>query len=128
MQIKDSKGLYSINFDESKRISYEKNIGLWSKEDYLRYHNDYVTKIGPLLGGKPWAKIIDITEYKTSDIADVMGQHVNWMVQNNAKYSAVVTNSAIVKMQVNMAVSGKLEQKAFSSQSEAIEWLVSKGI
>ncbi len=127
MQIKDSKGLYSIDFDESKMVSYEKNIGLWSREDYLRYHNDYVSKIAPLIGCKPWAKIVDITEYKTSDIADVMEQHVNWMIQNNGKHSAIITDSAIVKMQINMAVSGKIEQRAFSTQAEAVEWLASKG-
>lgn len=127
MQIKDGKGLYSIEFDENKKISYEKNVGLWSKEDYLRYHNDYINKIGPLLGGKAWAKIVDITEYKTSDIADVMGEHVNWMLQNNARYSAIVAGSAIVKMQVNMAVSGKFEQMAFATKAEAVEWLASKG-
>lgn len=127
MQIKDSKGLYSIEFDENKKIAYEKNVGLWSKEDYLRYHNDYVNKIGPLLGGKPWVKIIDITEYKTSDIGDVMGQHVNWMLENNARYSAIVVSSVIVKMQVSMAVSGKFEQQAFTTHAEAVEWLASKG-
>lgn len=127
MQIKDSSGLYVIDFDVNKRISVEKNMGLWSKEDYLRYHNDYVTKIGPLLGGKPWAKLVDITEYKTSDIADVMAKHAEWMLQNNARYAAIIVSSAIAKMQVNMVVSGKFEQKAFSTQAEAIEWLKSQG-
>jgi hypothetical protein len=127
MQIKDSKGFYLIDFDANKLISSEKNIGLWSKEDYLRYHNEYVSKIQPLLGGKPWAKLVDITEYKTSDIADVMGTHVDWMLKNNARYAAVIVSSSIAKMQVNMVVSGKFEQKAFTSRAEAIEWLTSKG-
>ncbi len=127
MQIKDSKGLYVIDFDVNKRIAFERNIGLWSKEDYLRYHNEYVTKITPLLAGKPWAKLVDITEYKTSDIADVMAKHADWMLKNNAKYAAIIVSSAIAKMQLNMVVSGKFEQKAFDTQAEAMEWLSSKG-
>ncbi len=127
VQVKDLKGLYEIKFDSTRRISYEKNIGFWRKEDLERYHDEYVKKVSNEFNGKPWAICCDLREYKTSSINDEMNQHVQWKVNSGMCCAAIIVSDPIVKMQLNRASGGKYPQMAFTSQQEAEDWLKSKG-
>ncbi len=127
MLITHPNGLYTINYDPARKVAYDVPVGLWTKEDYSEYHNQYVNKIQPAVGNQPWAVCTDLRKYKISDLADVMAQHVQWLADNNVKYSALIVDSAIVKMQTNRAVGSKIPQQAFLNEKEADEWLKSKG-
>lgn len=127
MQITNSKGLYTINLDESKKIVFEATVGLWKREDYLEYHSQFENKIGPALKGQPWAICSDLRKYKMSDLGDVMAKHTEWMASNHLKCAAIIVDSAIVKMQMNRAISTKFPQQVFTSEEEAKSWLKSKG-
>jgi|BioPla2DNA2_1021312.scaffolds.fasta_scaffold63385_2 hypothetical protein len=126
MEIKGPRGLYTIRYDAVRKICYEVPVGLWTKEDYQIYHNDYVSKIGPLLNGK-WAKIVDLRQYKTSDITEEINKHSKWMMSTGCNTLAFIVESAIVKMQMNNAGAGTFQQQAFTDEKEAYEWLKSKG-
>ncbi|MGB8455077.1 MAG: hypothetical protein WCD89_22450 [Anaerocolumna sp.] len=127
MLITHPKGFYTINYDTARKVVYEAPVGLWTKEEYAEYHSQYVNKIGPAMGKQPWAICTDLRKYKMSDLGEVMAKHVEWMADNNAKFSAMIVDSAIVKMQINRAISGKIPQQAFLNETEADEWLKSKG-
>lgn len=127
MMITHPRGLYSINYDPDKKLIYETPVGLWTKEDYNEYHEQYVNKIGPVIGKQPWAAITDVRKYKMSDLGDVMAKHTDWLVENNIQCAAVIVDSAIVKMQINRAVSSKFPQQAFLNEDEAAAWLKTKG-
>lgn len=127
MLITNSKGLYTIKFDSTKNVAYEVPVGVWTKEDYIEYHSQFENKLGPALGNKPWAMISDLRKYKVSDLGDVMAKHGDWMANNNLQYSAVIVDSAIVKMQINRAMGSKFVQKAFLTEEEAVEFLKSNG-
>ena len=125
--IKDVKGKYTLEVDAARRICFEAPIGLLDKEDYDRYHNDYVTKVLPKFGGKQWAVCTDLRDYKTSSISDGMSAHTEWAAKNGLSHAAFIVDSAIAKMQMNRATTGKLKQKAFTDINEAKEWLKSVG-
>lgn len=127
MNIKDLKGKYTLEVDASRSICYEVPMGLWDKDDYERYHNDYVTKVAAQFGGKKWAICTDLRNYKTSNISDAMNAHAEWAANNGLSCAAFIVDSAIVKMQMNRATSGKLTQQAFTDINEAKEWLKSQG-
>jgi hypothetical protein len=127
MLITHPKGLYTINYDTARKVVYEAPVGLWTKEEYTEYHSQYENKIGPATGKQPWAICTDLRKYKMSDLGEVMSKHVEWLSDNNVKFSAMIVDSAIVKMQINRAVSGKIPQQAFLNETEADEWLKSKG-
>lgn len=127
MLINNPKGLYTINFDDKRKVVYEAPVGLWTKEEYAEYHSQFENKIGPATGNQSWAICSDLRKYKISDLGDIMGKHIEWLIENNCKYSALIVDSAIVKMQINRAVGGKLPQQAFLDDKEADEWLKSKG-
>jgi len=127
VHVKDAKGFYEVKFDSMRRISYEKNLGFWRKEDIERYHNEYVKKVSPEFNGKPWAICCDLREYKTSNINEEMDRHVQWKVKSGMCCAAIIVSDAIVKMQLNKAAGGKYPQMAFTSAQEADNWLKSKG-
>lgn len=127
MEITDSKNFYTLKFDKERNICYETPVGFWTKDDYLRYHDDYTGKISKALNGKPWAKQIDLRNYKVSNITDEIQMHADWMEKNKVTTIAVVVSSAIAKMQMNRAGDGKFDQQAFTDEKEANEWLKSKG-
>ena len=127
MLITHPKGLYTIKYDAARKVVYEAPVGLWNKDEYAEYHSQYVNKIGPEIGKQPWAICTDLRKYKISDLGDVMAKHVEWLIENNVKYSAMIVDSAIVKMQINRAVGVKIHQQAFLNETEAEEWLKTKG-
>ncbi len=127
MLISNPKGLYTINYDPVRKLVKEAPIGLWTKEDYAEYHSQFENKIGPAVGNQPWAICSDLRKYKVSDLGDIMAKHTDWLADNNVKFGAVIVDSAIVKMQINRAISSKFTQQAFLTEEEAEEWLKSKG-
>ncbi len=127
MKITHPKCLYTINYDADKKIVFEEPVGLWTKEDYAEYHSQFENKIGPAVGNQSWAMVSDLRKYKMSDLGDVMAKHTEWLANNNLQVAAVIVDSAIVKMQINRAISTKFPQQAFLSEEEALTWLKSKG-
>lgn len=127
MLIAEPNGLYTINYDSGRKVVFQSPAGLWTKENYHEYHMQFVNKIGPALGKKPWALCTDFRKYKLSDLGDEIKIHTEWMYENNLQCSAVIVDSAIVKMQMNRVMDGKVPQQAFLSEAEAEEWLKSKG-
>lgn len=127
MLITHPKELYTIKYDSARKVVFEAPVGLWTKEDYAEYHSQFVNKIGPTIGKQPWAICTDLRKYKLSDLGDVINQHTEWLNENNVQYSALIVDSAIVKMQINRAVGGKIPQLAFMNEQEADNWLKTKG-
>lgn len=127
MIIQDSKGMYEVKVDTKRRIVYEYVTGLWQAEDYKRLHNEYVTKIGPLLGGKPWAKLSELKNYKTSNITDEINKHVSWSAKNGLEKAAIVVESSIIKMQMKKSGAGVMDPEIFTDEKSADDWLKSQG-
>ncbi len=126
MLINDVNGKFSLKVNHQRGIVFEKNMGLWDSEDFTRYHNVYVSKIAPLFKGKKWAKCSDLTEYKTSNIADDIKEHIVWAEKNGFACGAIVIDSAITKMQMNRS-KNQVAPNSFSSEDEADTWLKSQG-
>lgn len=127
MQVKCPKGMYTMKYDEGRKIIYETPVGFWTKEDYQRYANDYVSKLGPVVKGKTWATLTDLRNYKTSDISDEINKHAEWMKNSGCTTAAVIVSSAIVKMQINRLGSNHFQQQAFTDEKEADAWLKGQG-
>lgn len=127
MLIQDVKGLYKIKVDTSRRVVYEYVTGLWQAEDYNRMQNEYVTKIGPLLGGKPWAKLSELKNYKTSNITDEINNHVTWSTKNGLAKAALVVESSIIKMQMKRSGAGLMAPEVFTDEKSADDWLKTQG-
>jgi hypothetical protein len=127
MIIKDEKGKFIINFDEKRRVSFEENMGFWTSEEVLRWHNEYVTKLGPVLKQKPWAKCCDLRQYKTSTIVEEVKIHDEWIQKNGFRCGVVIVGNAIVKMQMKRALGDNPNAEIVTSMEEADIWLKSKG-
>ncbi len=127
MIINDEKKMYTLNFDEKRRIMYEtiKN-GVWTKEDFKRFEGDYM-KIKNILNEKPWSKFCDLRNYKVSGISEELTAFSGWMAENNLKAIATIVDNAVTLVQMNKAGVGKFAIKATLTEKEADEWLKSQG-
>lgn len=127
MFISHPRGLYTIMVDTTRRIVYEAPLGVWSKEDYMEYHSLYLNVIVPTLGNGAWSICTDLRKYRMSDLDDIMKLHIDWLSENNVKYGAIIVDSAMVKIQIDKAISSKIMQQAFLEEAEADAWLKSIG-
>jgi len=118
---------YSIDVNEELAVVYIKIFGLWKGETAERYHQDFSDKVKPLLD-KPWAKIADLTNWKTSyqEVTDVIGKHMEWSRDNNVALQIYVLNNPSTFRQLNeMFAKGRVKDisHTFRTYEEAERFL-----
>jgi hypothetical protein len=93
---------YTIDIDEVNAVVYVKVYGQWTAETAQRYHEEFKRDVQPLLG-KPWAKLVDLTSWKTSrnEVTSVIGRHMAWLRANNVALSIYVINNVSTFRQLN---------------------------
>ena len=85
---------YSFDVDEDNAVIYAKVFGIWKADVARGYHEDFKVEVAPLLG-KPWAKVIDLTNWKTSfpEVIKIIGEHMAWSRANNEALCLYVLNN-----------------------------------
>jgi hypothetical protein len=131
MLITDSHGKYELKIDIERAIVYEKNVGLWTDEDISRFHNEYLNKILPMLGGREWLKCTDLREYELSDITEGIISHIALCVEKRLFGGIIIVESEPIKMQMNYSVLYSnmiFSPIAFTDFESAEKWLNSHWI
>ena len=118
---------YSFNLDEKNRVIYVKIHGIWKAETARKYHQEFKKEVQPILG-KPWAKLVDLTNWKTSypDMIKVIGEHMDWSRNNDVALSLYVLNNPSTFRQLNeMFTSGGTKEisQTFRTMAEAEKFL-----
>jgi len=118
---------YTIDVDVENAVVYVKVYGQWKAETAERYHEDFKKEMQPLLG-KPWAKIVDLTSWKTSrnEVTTVIGKHMAWSRANRVALSIYVINNVSTFRQLNeMFVKGgtKHVSQTFRTWEEGEQFL-----
>jgi hypothetical protein len=118
---------YIIDVDTENAVIYVKVYGQWSAASADRYHTDFMAAVQPLLG-EPWAKIVDLTNWKTSrhEVTGVVGKHMAWSKANQVGLSIYVINNISTFRQLNeMFVKGKTKDisRTFRTNEEAEAFL-----
>ena len=98
---------FSFDVDTEKRVIYEKIYGVWRKETADTYHQEFEAAVQPLLG-KPWAKVVDLINWKTSypEMVQVVARHLRWCRENGMGLSINVINNTSTFRQLNEMFSG----------------------
>jgi len=93
---------YTIDVDVENAVVYVKVYGQWQAETARRYHEDFKREIQPLLG-KPWARLADLTSWKTSrnEVTSLIGRHMAWSKENQVALSIYVINNVSTFRQLN---------------------------
>ncbi len=93
---------YTIDADVEKATVYVKIFGQWKAETAKSYHEDFKQEMAPLLG-KPWAKIVDLTNWKVSreEVTDIIGKHMAWSRDNGVALSIYVLDNPGAFRQLN---------------------------
>lgn len=85
---------YSFDVDEENDVIYAKVFGIWKADTARSYHEDFKAEVAPLLG-KPWAKVVDLTNWKTSfpEVIKIIGEHMSWSRANKVSLSLYILNN-----------------------------------
>ncbi|MEW5795669.1 MAG: hypothetical protein AB1772_04840 [Candidatus Zixiibacteriota bacterium] len=118
---------YSIDVDEENAVVYVKVYGQWQADTARQYHEDFKREAAPLLG-RPWAKIVDLTNWKTSrnEVTTVIGRHMAWSRENGVALSIYIINNVSTFRQLNeMFVKGgtKKVSQTFRTWEEGEQYL-----
>ncbi len=118
---------YSIDVDEENSVVYAKIHGRWSAKTAESYHDDFKAELETLMG-RPWARLIDLTNWKTSrdEVTEVIGRHMAWCRQNDISLSLYVINNTSTFRQLNeMFAKGGTKHYAhtFRTYAEAEKYL-----
>jgi len=118
---------YTIDVDEENAVVRSKIYGLWTAEIAERYLQDYAEEVKPIIG-KPWAKIVDLSNWKTSweKVIDIIGGHMAWSKKNQVKMQLYVLNNPSTFRQLNRMFdkgAAKDISHTFRSMEEAEKFL-----
>ena len=98
---------YSFEVDPESRVIYEKIYGIWRKETAVSYHDDFREAVKPLIG-TPWAKLVDLSNWKTSfpDMVQVVARHLRWCRDNGLSLSINIIDNTSTFRQLNEMFTG----------------------
>ncbi|MFL0253258.1 hypothetical protein ACJDT4_22890 [Clostridium neuense] len=126
--IKDKEGKYELKADPIKNRLYQTTVGLWKEADIERFTEDVMDKMIPVFKGHKWACVTDVRQFKASAISEKLNNLLETCKSKGFFGGAIIVDSAVVKMQLNMASKKSgLAQKAFTDTKECEEWLDSQG-
>ena len=118
---------YTIDVDEENAVIYVKVYGQWSVDTARQYHEEFKREVQPLLG-RPWAKMVDLSNWKTSrnEVTAVVGKHMAWSRENGVMVSIYIINNVSTFRQLNeMFVKGgtKRISQTFRTWEEGEQFL-----
>lgn len=118
---------FSFEVDRKNHIIYEKIYGLWKKETAEEYHRQFTVEVAPLIK-KPWAKLVDLLNWKTSypEVIALLGDHLVWCRENNMQLSInVIDNTSTFRQLSKMFSGGGTEgiSRTFRNRSQAEQFL-----
>lgn len=122
---------YNIDVDTDKKLVTAKIYGIWKSETAHNYHKDYMTAVQPLLGGQ-WGKLTILTNWKSSypEIINIIGDHMQWSVENGANLSIYVIDNPVTMRQLKQMIEKGAASditKLFRSINEAEKYLRDNG-
>lgn len=122
---------FTIDIDEPRRVMLVKIYGVWKRETARSYHDEFKQVAQPLMG-KEWAKIINLTNWKSSypEMIKVIGEHMRWSQENGNTVAVYVIENPITKNQLKKmfsAGSTKSISKMVRSREEADRILAEYG-
>ncbi|UCG62649.1 MAG: hypothetical protein JSV52_05020 [Candidatus Zixiibacteriota bacterium] len=122
---------YVLDADVENAIMYEKIYGVWRVETAENYNRDYVEEARELVK-KPWAKLIDLSNWKTGspEVIEKIGEHLEWCRKNNMIWSINIINNPVTYSQLQKMFSKggtKNISKTFRTREEAERFLKQQG-
>lgn len=122
---------YTFEADEALRIMYVKIYGVWRVPTAEAYLEDFKTEVEPLIE-HPWAKIIDLSNWKTAypEVVRIIGDLNRWCRSNNMAWAVYVINNRVTQAQlVKMIENGDYKDisRIVRTRSEGEQFLIKKG-
>ncbi len=112
---------YTIEADVDNCIVYEKIYGVWREETARSYSEDFKQEVEPLIK-KPWAKLVDLSNWKTAshEVVQIIGDQLAWCREHNMVVSISIIDNPVTYGQL-MRMFAKGKTKKMSQTFRTIE-------
>ncbi|NOY89387.1 MAG: hypothetical protein GXO93_08390 [FCB group bacterium] len=122
---------FSIDINVKNHILFSKIYGLWKLETAEAYCDEFKKVVKPLLN-EPWAKLIDLTNWKTSypEVNNVIGDLNRWCRAHKMKWAVyIIDNPVSFPHLMQMFDSGEYRDiaRTFRTRAEAEKFLKEQG-
>ncbi len=122
---------YNLEADPTRQIMFEKIYGIWRPKTAQSYVRDFEAEAIKLVD-KPWAKLIDLSNWKTADpeVIRIIGEHLAWCREHNMVWSVNIINNPVTYSHLmRMFARGKTKpiSKTFRTRTEAENFLQLNG-
>lgn len=122
---------YTLDLDEKNRLIYGKIYGVW-KQGTGESYADELKKLAQPLVKKPWAKIIDLSNWKTAypEVFTIIGDLNRWCKKHNLEWTIYVVNQSVQYAQImKMMNTGNYNSfgRTARTMAEAQKFLMEKG-
>ena len=122
---------YNLEADPDRRIMFEKIYGVWRPQTAKNYVRDFELEASKLID-RPWAKLIDLSNWKTADpeVIQIIGRHLDWCRNNNMVWSVnIIKNPVTYSHLMRMFAKGGTKQisRTFRTKNEAEKFLQENG-
>ena len=122
---------YVLDVDLANAVMYEKIYGAWRIETAENYSREFQKEAKELIK-KPWAKMIDLSNWKTGspEVIQKVAEHLEWCRKNNMVWSINVINNPVTysQLQKMFAKGGTKDiSKTFRTRAEGEKFLKEQG-
>ncbi len=124
-----SKKGYDISIDMNTKILTLRAWGLWDKDIAEQYLQEYKQKVNQISAdGPPWYVLVDYREFpaQTREVQEYVKQALTFAIEHKVTKQARVVPNMVTSMQIKRLSdeTGLPENAHFSSEQEAIDWLL----
>ena len=115
-------GSYELNWNGNLLVVT--GTGFWQPELMARYERDLKDKLR-LAPASGFGFLVDLSQSPAQDgaIVERHGQTTDWLEAAGCHASAMVIDSALLRMQVKRASGGRIPLAQFGTRAEALTWL-----
>lgn len=125
ISVPDLKPTFWVQVDEERGELHFSTSGLFDQASMAEFITEVGNKVGPLLASKRRIRAFgDLSGYvtQTREIGKTMERTLTNAERAGIERTAIVINSAILKMQYKRVSEGR-NVKIFENRDEALEWL-----
>ena len=121
--------MFSFSYDAARNLLSVVQQGYWAMEDFHAYEREYLAHHERILKQhKGYRVIADCRDYpvQSTEVGAAFGQLFDRLMSENKAHCAIITPSALNKMQAKRAIPYANVQ-VFHEVEQAMEWLFTDG-
>lgn len=117
--------MYQIGFDRERNLLRVARLGFPTLEDVSKYEVDLQAAVDHMARSGSFTMLLDITlgPPLSQEASERMGRIIDLLMRKGCRRLAIVSSSAVIKLQLRRLTNAGLPSELFATEAEALDWL-----